>query len=112
MLPRLRRALRYRVLWRTIKEPFERAHRGYSTPDTFSLDHYLAKVIAGGVAELRSREFSYPPEISSDEWNAILDKIAVGYKWYADEQFTATELAPEFYEAQALLTKWWPHLWD
>lgn len=82
----------------------QRAQRGWSLEDTFDFDGYLARVIAGGVAEIRHNLHGYPPELGApagnwsgnpmeeldDEqgmaaWGSILDKIVEGFTIYAEE---------------------------
>lgn len=102
-----------RLLKRDLAEPFQRARRGYSTPDTFGFDTYLAGVIAGGVQELRDREIGHPGTLTADEWNRILDEIVAGFRQYHaadasghDPDYDAVD------HSLGLLREWWPHLWD
>lgn len=102
----------------------QRADRGYSTPDTFSFDHYLAGVIAGGVRELRARQVGHPAELSEDPkghhtddaqdvWNALLDRIATGFEIYTRSDGPVNRFAdPKVQDAMTLFAKWFPHLWD
>jgi hypothetical protein len=120
---------------RWAKKWTQRARRGYSTEDTFDFDSYLARVIAGGVTEIRETLHGYPPELGQigetfdpnnmddergvAEWKAILDKIIHGFTIYAEEggyplQSTAEakEKIELIDEAKALFIKWFGHLWD
>ena len=106
----------------------QRGQRGFSISDTWSFDGYLARVIAGGVAELRKREIGYPmsmypehlrdigaettpedDEAAHKRWNEILDKIEAGFKAYADEDDIESE---GFKEAMSLFAEHFPYLWD
>lgn len=94
----------------------QRATQGYSTKDTWSFDEYLAKVIAGGVKELRDRNFGYPRGLDQDEWKAILTDIVDGFELYTKHQYTYKEIPDKdqakIDEAWHLLQEYFSGLWD
>ena len=98
------------------KDRKTRGKKGYCTRDTFGFDTYLAGVIAGGVKELRDRQFGVPSNIEEEEWNTILDKIALGFAKYAVDSdggmHFGYEKEPEFIEAMQLFQEYFPALWD
>lgn len=83
--------------------------------DAFS---YLGEVIAGSVAELRGRHLAHPAQLTSGEWDEILDQIVEGFKAAVrrDElpadhpHWVVLEIKRQ--RAFELLNKWWYHLWD
>jgi hypothetical protein len=101
----------------------QRGQRGFADSDVWSLDVYLAKLIAGSVKVLRDNLHGCPPELCSETetwaddgvkaWAAILDEISVGFDSYTGpDGDRAEERTPEFERALELLNKWWGHLWD
>lgn len=111
---------------------YQRARKGYSTEDTFDFDGYLAKVIAGGVAEIRENLHGYPMQFDKGdddkgekaiaEWGSILDEIVEGFTIYAEEGGYPVVGVPGYPDAEAqtrkvkramkLFRRWYGHLWD
>lgn len=96
----------------------ERAERGWSREDTWSFDTYLAGIIAGGCRALAQRGNGYPPQLTPEEWSAILNRIADAFEWYVEGAFTVERggrdkaKCEEFEAAFGLLCEWWGALWD
>lgn len=99
----------------------ERGERGFARSDAWSLDTYLAGVIAGGSRELAADIHGCPPELvegddveaGCDRWRAILAEIAVGFeRWAEDEDRQPVDELPELARSFDLLRHWWGHLWD
>lgn len=88
---------------------YQRAKYGYSVQDTFSFDEYLAKVIAGGVNQLRLRHYGPPTGLTESEWDAILDKIVSGFNDYSAEGYHENN---DSREAMKLLIEYFHDLWD
>jgi hypothetical protein len=49
-------------VYRSVKYAVQRARRGYSDRDVWSLDHYLARVLAGGLRRLADTTHGHPAE--------------------------------------------------
>ena len=94
-----------RLKWR-----WQRVRHGYSEADSWSLDFYLATIIAGGCRDLATRSLSHPIGMTPVEWSDILLKIADGFDQWADDPW-ANEM-PKYDEAMILFAKWFPALWD
>ena len=62
----------------------QRARRGYSDEDIWGFQDYLARVIAGGIGQLRNRTRGHPGTISAEEWENILTTIEDGFCEYAE----------------------------
>jgi hypothetical protein len=58
--------LRPRALWRKVKKFYQRGVRGWSDEDTWSFDHYLTRVIVGGLAQLKEDAHGYPALLEPD----------------------------------------------
>ncbi len=130
---RVRLALkrRYRDLRYWVKRRFvydrQRRKQGWATNDTWSFDHYLAGVIAGGIRELQARNFGTPTSVCfdrhgsyldcpdrkgcSDAWAKILGEIAHGFELQLDlygEEYPRDEVKRSF----ELLQHHFGDLWD
>lgn len=69
-----------RTLPREARYFIQRGRRGYSDRDVWSLDAYLADVIAGSVTQLRRTDHGYPGMFDGPEpWEKILDEIVEGF---------------------------------
>ena len=74
---------RYPSNWfRNIKEcicfferRFLRGRYGISHYDCWNLDNYLLKVFKNGIVEFRKDTWSYPGNITEEEWDSILARI-------------------------------------
>lgn len=64
----------------------QRAQRGFSVYDTWSLDRHLAGVIAHSVAHLRDHTHGYPGEegMTKEKWHAILTEIETPLRVWAE----------------------------
>ncbi|OII61171.1 hypothetical protein BJP40_06490 [Streptomyces sp. CC53] len=78
-------------VWRAVRlEPvwaWQRARRGYSERDLWSLDTYIAGVVGAGVQHLKEVKHSHPVEVTEQEWDDILDRIAGPLLAYAEGKF-------------------------
>jgi hypothetical protein len=112
------RRLYPRALMREIKWGVQRWRRGYSDRDVWGLDSHLARVISGGVRQLITELHGHPGEMTFEEWQAILAKIAAGFEAhmtlheeYPDEDRGA-ELERQWEEGSRLFLEWFAGLWD
>lgn len=108
-----RRAYRQFVYW-PARTFWERGRRGWSVSDTWGLDTYLSRVIAGGVERLRDDLHGYPGGLTPEKWEAILTEIAAGFRgwerhWELDDE---DEAYRQVQKSIRLMGKWFGHLWD
>lgn len=95
----------------------QRARRGFSDEDTWSLDEYLSRVIADSVQRFAEVTNGRPGDISPEEWQETLAKIARGFRGAhrAHARHRAESVRDtaktEFDEAFALLHERWSDLW-
>src|ERR1035437_1028853 len=102
------------------KHKKERAARGFSDYDWWGFDSYLTFVILGGLKKFRKDANGYPGDLTSEEWNDILDKMILGFETrqkmvnckfgYEGERYEAAVLIRD--EGTALFVKWYDQLWD
>ncbi len=91
---------------------WQRGRRGYSDADTWSFDHYLSVVIAGGVRQLAERNFSYPCDgITAEEWKEVLHKIADGLESTVTHPYTDSAYE-QWEESMDLFRRYYFDLWD
>jgi hypothetical protein len=95
-----RYTLHPRAIWRKVKKFYQRGVRGWSDEDTWSFDHYLTRVIVGGLAQLKEDVHGYPAMLAPDaflepvegriindapeddgvqRWQGILQEIIAGF---------------------------------
>ena len=98
----------YRFYRRTLKLPrrvrrfWQRGRRGWSTEDAWSLNSYLARIIADAVDYQRRHGHSRPVSITEAEWDRIRAAIATGYREWLATEVLATP-GPEYHYGAALL---------
>jgi hypothetical protein len=104
-----------RPIWRT-KMSWQRVARGYSDEECWGLDHHLARVIVGGVQNLRKWQTGYPSEFDSwEDWDVILAQIEEGFQAWWDEGgyfHERPDLEAKFTRGMDLLGEWFGALWD
>lgn len=94
---------------------FQRAWRGYSDKDVWSLDHYLCRVIAPALRQIAANTHGYPPFILDDRpdlldadgtvnddkaleaWKHWLIEKATWFEWYHREELN---LSPDMTDDQ------------
>lgn len=91
-----------------IRQFYERGRYGFAEEDTWSFDSYLAKVISGGVDEIKHRNFGQPDELTPGEWYEILNSISQSFKKY---NFNRDDILLNK-EGWKLLKKYFSGLWD
>lgn len=129
-----------RSLPRETKWKLQRARRGWSDADTWSIDGYFLDIIGPMIRKMRSYGNSYPGDLTGAEtpekWDKILDEMASGFELKRDWEYSYCEVMgvdkpdfkdPKFKEkfeaknkevddkfnnSMALFTKWFGHLWD
>lgn len=84
--------LKYRLkeLWHWRRVPrwtWQRARRGYSDRDLWSLDTYICGVVGAGVEHLRRVSHGHPADLTEDEWDDILTRISGPLLAYSSEKF-------------------------
>jgi len=99
---------------------WQRARRGWSEEDVWSLDSYLNDVLIGAVSRLRDTTNSYPATgITFQDWQRILDEIVQGitaaknletFESFKDEKYD--EAMAAFNLAMDHLKNYWFDLWD
>lgn len=82
---------RFKKAKRLVKQYRQRAQRGWSDSDVWSLDIFLAETIRDTVRQLRDTTMSTPLHMTQDEWHTTLTTIADGF----DAHLTIVNTAPD-----------------
>jgi hypothetical protein len=105
--------------WRHIPRwKYQRAKRGYSTCDWWSFDTYICGVIASACRDFRDHGIGHPSDVTEEEWDDTLTRIAEPLQAYSDgkfEVFTAEEMAAQYEaarEAMHLFAENLGSMWD
>lgn len=104
---------------------WQRARDGYSTPDTWGFDTYLARVIAGGLRHLADNCHGVPGTYTSEDrplhesaalWIADLEAAALKLEEYVDDEIPSHEEEQHRYEEAKDAMRWvaenFGSLWD
>ncbi len=106
-------AYRKAIYW-PVRTFIERGRRGWSVQDTWSLDTYLARVMAESLAYLRVHAHGYPANITAEGWDAILTEMEGGFRRWT-EHFDDSDEEEAYRQVQAsiqLMHEWFANLWD
>ena len=105
----------------TRKHYYQRARRGYSDRDCWSLYAYLAEVVVGGIAVLRSDQdvTSHPANLTAhEEWDSILAEMQDGFKLLAEDMWWRVDNpnrdadTAKIERAEEVLVQYFEGLWD
>jgi len=99
------------VYW-PVRTFWERGRRGWSVSDTWGLDTYLSRVIAGSVERLRDDLHGHPCDLTPEKWEAILTEIAQGFRSWEQHWDADDEAYRQVQRSIRLMGKWFGHLWD
>lgn len=102
-----------------IKWFFQRGWRGWADADIWSFDWYLSRVITSGLKHFKKNLHGHPPDITSEEWEKILQKIIDGFQaWIEVQEFDSLDtikldkLVRKASTGRKLFSKWFGNLWD
>lgn len=67
--------------------PFQRFFRGYADNDLWNLDYFYGQIITKSLRAFRDKTCSYPPTLTFEEWQGIIDDIIFAFEheskdWY------------------------------
>ena len=81
-----------------------------SKRDLWSVDYTIAKVAHPLLIEFRKNPCGHPAEMTSEEWDGILDKMIRSMNSLVDQSFYDS-VDDEFQEGFELFGKYFTHLW-
>lgn len=106
--------LRHRPWRRDVKFFWQRITRGFSDEETWNLDSRLSELILPRLKRFKEVNMGYPPDISWEEWQIILDKMILAHEWYAtdcSERNESVEYYAKVAEGMELFSKFYGMLW-
>lgn len=81
--------------------------------DTYSMDYSLALIIHPLLIKFKEDNNGYPSDITSEEWDEILDQMIFAFSWRLEDNdlFTSEEDKEKAMEGFRLFGKWFTNLW-
>jgi hypothetical protein len=70
---------------REVRFRWERLIKGYCYSDTWNLETHLAEHLCGSIKEFKAAKNGHPSNLTWEEWNDILDKMAFGFCNYVEQ---------------------------
>lgn len=107
------------INWYSLFHPFKNWWRRITTGagccDTFSYYNYLAPKIAIGLRQFKKRKYSYPFDLTTTEWDEILDKMIWSFESITskeeDEKWADKDFNDKQQEGFELFGKYFRSLW-
>lgn len=92
----------------------QRKKRGFDDRELWSLDHTIAKFVLPRLIGFREIKGGYPGTLTSEKWDAILDKMIYSMQAICDEWEGKYEKGGEekIKKGLNLFAKYFRHLWD
>lgn len=66
-------------MFRNIKFLYQRLTRGFDDSETWDLDNTFRKWIVPRLKRLKEIQNGYPPQLTEEKWDEIIDKIIEGF---------------------------------
>lgn len=102
-------------LWkRSIKFLWQRLTRGFDDSQTWNLDARLAEHILPRLKRFKEVNIGYPPDLTWEEWQAILDQMIMAIEWHASDCVERDGSADRYFkvsEGMELFGRYFCHLW-
>lgn len=109
-----------------LKYSIQRARRGWSVPDSWSLDFYLANVISESATYLKKNNHGWPGDeiITIEGFDDEIQKIIDGFNHYktvyinyeksdcCGKKYCYPDECPIFQDGMEAFQKWYTYLWD
>jgi hypothetical protein len=89
----------------------QRLERGFDESETWSLYSTISSFILPRLKEFKEVNICYPPELTPDEWNIILDKMIRAFEIAKNSDFMKEEESEEFREGFNLFSEYFFALW-
>lgn len=70
---------------RRLKHLWQRLTRGFPDSDLWSLDCTIARFVLPRLRRFRKRNHGYPPEMTSAEWDDLMDEMIWAFEWMLDD---------------------------
>jgi hypothetical protein len=89
----------------------QRLERGFDDSETWNFYITISKFILPRLKVFKETTIAHPPELTSDQWNIILDKMIRTFEIAADSDFMEEDESEEFREGFNLFSEYFFALW-
>jgi hypothetical protein len=89
----------------------QRLERGFDESETWSLYSTISRFIFPRLKAFKESNICYPPELTTEEWNVILDKMIKSFELAIESDFMTEEESEEFREGFNLFNEYFFALW-
>ena len=83
---------------------------GFPQHEVWDIDNYLVKWLLPRLKVYRNNLHAYPPDITMDEWETVLDEIIWSFEHYDD--CLDLDETKRILKGKELFGKYWAMLWD
>ena len=104
----------YHVFTYFFMKKYQRVKYGFCCHEAYNLDSATIKFVLPRLKHMRANLCGYPAEMTSEEWEQILDKIIDGFEIYSKlyEHDLTEEDMKQFDKSISLFAKHFRDLWD
>jgi hypothetical protein len=90
----------------------QRKDRGWDDSDTWSLNSSLAQWFLPRLKRFREISIAHPHNITSDEWNDLLDQMIIGFETFLEDNYIGDQSKVDKIDrALDIFKEWFYHLW-
>jgi len=89
----------------------QRLERGFDESETWSLYSTISAFIIPRLKTFKECTIAYPPELTTEEWDLILDKMIRSFEIATNSDFMKEEESEEFREGFNLFSEYFFALW-
>lgn len=102
----------FRLWKRKVKFFWQRLTRGWDDSVTWNLDWQIATFVLPRLRRFREVTIAYPPEITFEEWQSIIDKMIFALEWHSKDTIDRDiEDYSKVQEGMELFGKYFGGLW-
>jgi hypothetical protein len=103
----MKSTINLRRIKRSIKFWWQRRTRGWDDSETWNLDYHTAKFLVPRLIRFKELTNAYPPNLSKNEWDAVLDQMIKSFKSCESCFYDAAALK----DGYRLLAEYHSYLW-
>lgn len=111
---------RFRIDWfllrRRIKFAYQKLTRGFSDGDCWGLYYTMSVWLLPRLKHFRNHHAGYPCNLTSEEWDRIIDKMIYSFQWIVDDNEGDAPMddiaIARRDEGFDLFGEYWQHLWS
>lgn len=94
----------------------QRIERGFDDSETWNLDATIASFILPRLKRFKVVNRGYPPSLTEEEWNNIIDKMIFSFEYILDDSIddspdSRSKKYEQYKEGIKLFAEYFHHLW-